>query len=204
MQRLGLDPKRRLVLTVGQAAPYKNHVAALEAFAFAAELHGDIDLVFVQRQGSNVQRLMARALAIGLGRRVHFLPALDRETLVDLYSAAALLLHPSLCEGFGNPLAEAMACGCPVITSNRSAMPEVTNGAAILVDPEDHAQIAAAISLVLQDKELAYKLSKQGLLRAAELRWEDFAQANLALYRKLLSASKNHATTPSDRDQIWG
>jgi glycosyltransferase involved in cell wall biosynthesis len=98
------------------------------------------------------------------------------------------LLHPSFIEGFGNPVAEAMACGCPVVTSNCSAMPEVAGGAALLVDPHDPASIAAALRRVTQDPALAAELRQLGLARAARLDWRAFAAANLALYRKVLDA----------------
>ncbi|MEO0057100.1 MAG: hypothetical protein RIT17_537, partial [Pseudomonadota bacterium] len=93
----------------------------------------------------------------------------------------AALLHPSFIEGFGNPLAEAMACGCPVVTSNVSAMPEVVDGAALLADPHDPGAIAAALKQAVDDAVLAADLRARGLKRAAELDWRGFAAANLAL-----------------------
>ena len=108
---------------------------------------------------------------------------------MQLYSSASVLLHPSLCEGFGIPVAEAMACGCPVITSNLSAMPEVAGGAARLVDPRDIADIARALRDVCGSTETSEKLRKAGLARARELRWEDFAKANVDLYRATLAAA---------------
>ena len=130
----GAEPlrrKRRYVLTVGQAAPYKNHLVALEAFAIAFADRDEVDHVFVQRQGAGAAALLDRAAALGLAGRVQVLTTIDRDELVALYGHALALCHPSLIEGFGNPLAEAMACGCPVVTSNVSAMPEVTGGAAL-------------------------------------------------------------------------
>ena len=193
MAAMGLDPQMRLVLTVGQAAPYKNHDGALEAFALAARERPDIALVLVQRMGSDANRLMRRAERMGLARRVVVLPQIDRAHLIDLYSHAAVLLHPSLCEGFGNPLAEAMACGCPVVTSNVSAMPEVTAGAALLADPTDVAALAVALGRVLDQPALAQRMRDQGLARAANLRWESFASANLSLYRLALHSHQAQA-----------
>lgn len=175
---------RPYFLTVGQFAPYKNHMAVLEAFARAA-LPG-IDLVFLQRQGAGAGALGRRAAALGLGERVRFLPPQDRAALVRLYGGATALIHPSLMEGFGNPLAEAMACGCPVVTSDRSAMPEVTGGAALLVDPLDPDTIAAAMRRVATEPALAADLRARGLARARQLSWRAFAEANIAIYRELL------------------
>lgn len=185
---LGLTPGRRFVLTVGQFAPYKNHAGALRAFALASAGRNDIDLVFVQRQGDGANTLLALAEKLGVRGQVHILPALAQSELIQLYSSAALLLHPSFCEGFGHPLVEAMACGCPVVTSDRSSMPEVTADAALQVDPNDPPTIAMAVSRVLDSASLADEMRQRGRARASLLRWEDFAQANLALYRQVLSS----------------
>jgi alpha-1,3-rhamnosyl/mannosyltransferase len=187
LSRLGVDPSRRFVLTVGQFAPYKNHEGALRAFALACQGRDDIDLVFVQRQGNGAQSLLALATELGIDGRVSILPALKQDDLIQLYASAALLLHPSLCEGFGHPLGEAMACGCPVVTSDCSAMPEVTADAALLADPSDPIAIAAAMGCILDDAPLASAMRQRGLERAAGLRWDDFARSNLALYRLALA-----------------
>lgn len=187
--RLGLPSGRRYVLVVGQGAPYKNHEGALHAFALGCKLTPDIDLMLVQRRGGQRQELAELIRALDLESRVHVLEPIDRAALVQLYSGAAALLHPSFIEGFGNPVAEAMACGCPVVTSNCSAMPEVADGAALLTDPYDPGSIAAALRHVTQDPALAAELRKRGLARAAQLNWRAFAAANLALYRKVLDAA---------------
>lgn len=182
----GVPASRRYCLVIGQGAPYKNHEGALRGFALAAAGRPDLDLVLVRRRGADGAALAWLADSLGLGGRVHLLPAVERPALVQLYSAAEMLLHPSLAEGFGNPLAEAMACGCPVVTSDCSAMPEVTGGAALLVDPRNPSSIAAAIGRVLDEPGLAADLRGRGLARAAELDWRGFAQATLALYRRVL------------------
>jgi glycosyltransferase involved in cell wall biosynthesis len=187
----GLDPRRRFCLVIGQYAPYKNHECAIAAFAAAFPTRSDIDLVLVQRRGQNAERLRHQAATLGIGARVHFLAPTRREVLIQLYCAAELLLHPSLCEGFGNPVAEAMACGCPVITSDLSAMPEVAGGAALLVNPRDIAALAAALQRVLADEAFRKMLRERGLQRARELDWRDFAKANLAIYRRVLNTSES-------------
>ena len=178
---------RRYILTVGQFARYKNHIAVLDAFARVAMEVPDLDLIFVQRQGAGSDTLGPRAAALGVADRVRFQPPLDRAALVRLYGGAVALCHPSLMEGFGNPLAEAMACGCPVVTSDCSAMPEVTGGAALLVDPTDVDAIAVALRRIATDPVLAADLRARGLERARALSWRAFAAANVALYRELLA-----------------
>ena len=177
---------RRYVLTVGQAAPYKNHAAALDAFALAFADRDDIDHVFVQRQGAGAAALRARAAELGLAGRVEVMAAVGRDELIALYGHALALCHPSLLEGFGNPLAEAMACGCPVVTSNVSAMPEVTGGAALLAGPNDIPALAAALRRVADEPGLAAMLRERGLARTAALSWRAFAAANVAIYREVL------------------
>lgn len=184
---LGLQPDRPFILTVGQYAPYKNHEGALRAFALAFGDRPDIDLVLVQRMGKGTHRLLELARTLGIETRVRLVSTISERALLSLYANAKALLHPSFCEGFGNPVAEAMACGCPVVTSDRSAMPEVAGGAALLADPRDPAAIAHHLTTIVGDEKLAERLRQAGLARAAQLRWETFAQANLAIYRGILA-----------------
>ncbi|WP_338425939.1 glycosyltransferase family 4 protein [Sphingopyxis kveilinensis] len=187
--QLGVRTGRPFVLTVGQYAPYKNHEGAVRAFAIAFADRPDIDLILVQRMGRRAHRLLRLAEALGIGRRVRLLRSVSRQDLVQLYSAAAALLHPSFCEGFGNPLAEAMACGCPVVTSNLSAMPEVTGGAALLAPPDDPHAIAASLRKAVTDPKQAETMRGAGLARAAQLSWRTFAADTLAIYRRVLAAA---------------
>ena len=106
---------------------------------------------------------------------------ISMDVLKGIYSAATLFAYPSLYEGFGLPLLEAMACGVPVVASNRASLPEVCGGAAILVEP-DQAELAAGIVKALENREA---LSARGLQRAAEFSWEKTAAATLEVYREL-------------------
>ena len=187
LRALEIDPKRRFVLTVGQSAPYKNHEGALRGFAEAFGDDSSIDLLFVQRQGVGAARLLRHAAALGIAGRVRILPVIDEAALRLLYGAAQALLHPSLHEGFGNPVAEAMACGCPVVTSACSAMPEVAGDAARLVDPHRPEAIAAGLREVVCDRDVAARLRARGLARAQALSWRNNAAGYLALYRELLA-----------------
>ncbi len=177
------------VLTVGQFAPYKNHENAVRGFAKAFADRPDIGLVFVQRRGPGPDRLRRLAQSLGIAEQVRFLPPLGDDELASLYRGALALLHPSLCEGFGMPLIEAMASGCPVVTSDISAMPEVAGGAAPLADPRDPRAIADALTDVSEDAALARDLRERGLERARAFDPESFAKGNLAIYRKVLAGS---------------
>ena len=182
---LGLTT-RRFVLTVGQDAPYKNHDQALRAFAAAFAGDPEMALVLLQRRGRGEQRLGGLARELGIERQVLFLSEVTEAKLRNLYCAALALLHPSLHEGFGMPLAEAMACGCAVITSDRSAMPEVAGGAALLVDPHDTDAIARALRLIAESPDIASDLRERGLKRASEFDRRSFARGNLDVYRRVL------------------
>lgn len=187
LRSIGLPPGQKFILTTGQFAPYKNHEGAIRAFAKAFGERDDISLVMVQRRNSGANELISLAKSLKIDMRVHFTGTVDFAALLELYSGAMTLLHPSLCEGFGNPVAEAMACGCPVITSNQSAMPEVADGAALLVNPNDTDHIAGALRRIASDEKLVAEMCAEGLARAKELSWERFAQDNLNIYRKLLA-----------------
>lgn len=187
LRSIGLPAGQEFILTTGQYAPYKNHEAAIKSFAKAFKTRANIHLVMVQRRNAGARKLVALAQTLGVADRVHFTGAVSSPTLLELYSGALALLHPSLCEGFGNPLAEAMACGCPVITSNLSAMPEVTGGAALLVDPRDIDDIAQALVKVASSQSLRLQMSEDGLARANQLSWQKFAHQNLEIYRRLLA-----------------
>jgi len=124
---------------------------------------------------------------LGLKSCVHFTGYIPEGDLPALYNGADLFVFPSLYEGFGLPVLEAMACGTPVITSNTSSLPEVAGDAALLVDPYDVDAIAEAMRRVLTDLNLAGELRVKGLARASEFSWERTARETLAVYEKVLA-----------------
>ena len=109
------------------------------------------------------------------------------------YRAAALFVYPSLLEGFGLPVLEAMACGAPVVTSNLSSLPEVAGDAALLVDPTSVGALAAALLRLLADAELAAELRGRGLAQAARFPWSRTAAQTAAVYRRALSPAAGGA-----------
>jgi glycosyltransferase involved in cell wall biosynthesis len=110
------------------------------------------------------------------------------ELLPAVYSAASVLAFPSLYEGFGLPILEAMACGTPVVASRASCLPEVAEGAALLIDPTDVDELATALELMLSDPSLRARLVEQGLQRASEYTWQRAAEQLLAVYTKVAAA----------------
>lgn len=112
----------------------------------------------------------------------------EDDDLPVLYNAASVFVFPTLFEGFGLPVVEAMACGTPVITTDVSCLPEVSGGAALLVDPNDPGGFAAAMTSVLSDATVAQKMTERGLAHVAGYSWERTARETVAVYRKVLDA----------------
>jgi glycosyltransferase involved in cell wall biosynthesis len=134
----------------------------------------------------------------GYGADVHFPDWLDQQDLPAVYSLADLYLYPSKLEAFPIPLAEAMACGTPIITSNKNGLEEIAGDAAVMVDPDDFVAIANAVCQLLSDSELQTRLSKRGLARAAQFSWDQCAQATLALLEKVATSRGRRDAGSSD------
>jgi len=175
------------ILSVGARRPHKNLSRLVKAFSMVAPMI-DHDLVFIgpadRRFPDEAYRAAIELQMIG---RVRFLNWVPEEDLSTLYSLADLVVIPSLVEGFGLPALEAMACGTPVVASNRSALPEVVSKAGLLVDPEDENDLSRAIYDILKDQGLWLKMSVAGLKRAADFSWGKTAQAMLRVYQEILA-----------------
>jgi glycosyltransferase involved in cell wall biosynthesis len=169
------------LLSVGETRPYKNIPRLLEAFA-RLDAPG-LDLVLVGRHDPRERDLRALAERLGVGGRVRFLGFVPDEQLAALYSGAVAFVFPSLYEGFGIPLLEAMACGCPVVTSDLASMPEVCGEAAVYVDPSDADAIAAGMASVVGDREMSAALARRGLERAARFSYRSAAESILEVLR---------------------
>lgn len=170
--RLGLG--NPFVLYVGRLQPRKNLARLIAAFELLCGEHPDLghDLVIAGGKGwmyEGIFSAAARSRAAGRIRFVGFVPA---EELPALYAAADALALVSLWEGFGLPVLEAMAAGTPVLTSDRSSLPEVAGDAAVLVDPEDTGAIASGLYRVLADGTLRESLVAKGRARAGTFTWE--------------------------------
>lgn len=173
------------VLFVSTLEPRKNLAGLLDAFAGLVNLVPHT-LLLVGAEGWNHEPAAAMIAKRGLERRVrHIGYVRDRSDLPRLYSAADAFVLPSFYEGFGIPVLEAMACGCPVITTRRASLPEAGGDAAHYVDPEDPGNIAHGLRRVLQEPNYAAQLRERGLAQAARFQWDTAADKVLGLYRDL-------------------
>ncbi len=184
LDRLGLSKARRFFLHVGSNAWYKNRKGVVSIFAHLSRTpaFGGFHL-FLAGDGLT-QELRSQIHQMGVAGRVHEIPQPSNEVLRALYSSAEALLFPSWCEGFGWPIIEAQACGCPVVTSNRQPMIEVAGSFAIYIDPADEISSAQKIADGLR---LRAETIRGGFSNAARFSRDEFAAGYLRAYRKCLS-----------------
>jgi glycosyltransferase involved in cell wall biosynthesis len=180
------DIRSRYVLHVSAFSRRKNPKVIFKAFHIVKKQIRDIVLVIAGPGWLNqfVQKLIKE---IGLQESVKILEWIPKEDLVALYNGAEVLLFPSLHENFGFPIVEAMACGCPVVTSNVYAIPEIADNAAILCDPHDYECFANAVLEVLLNNELREELVRKGLERAKLFEWSSHLSRVLDIYVKAIN-----------------
>ena len=173
----------RFILFVGTLEPRKNLRRLIEAFALIAESDAETKLVIIGAAGWLTSDLAPLVYARGLTDRIVFTGYVSDDDLPCWYQAATIFCYPSLYEGFGLPILEAMACGTPVVTSRTSSIPEVTGETAMLIDPTDVAALARALRSVLTDKARQHEMSAAGIARARAYSWEHTAEATLDVIR---------------------
>ncbi|TET83266.1 glycosyltransferase family 1 protein [candidate division TA06 bacterium] len=173
------------VLHVGTIEPRKNQVRLIQAFQLMSErLPNGPSLVICGKKGWMCDEVFDTARRSRLRGKILFTGYVGDHDLPYLYKLARAVAYPSLYEGFGLPVIEAMACGRPVLTSNRAAMAEVACDAALLVNPEDVEEIADGLYNLISDRELRKRLVVSGLRRASSFTWERAAKSTLAVYEK--------------------
>jgi glycosyltransferase involved in cell wall biosynthesis len=186
-RRLGLP--ERYALCVGVDKPHKNWSRLVAAWSdLPAAVRAGYELVFAGRPDPRYAATRQLVAALGLDD-VRFVGDVAEDDLPALYTGAALFVFPSLYEGFGLPILEAMACGTPVACSNTSSLPEVAGDAAAYFDPTDVADMAATLAHVLSDSAHRQALAELALTRAAQFSWSDTARATLAVYRAVAQRS---------------
>ncbi|MFQ6100404.1 MAG: glycosyltransferase family 4 protein [Anaerolineae bacterium] len=173
---------------LGTLQPRKNLRRLVEAFAKSAirNPQSAIHLVLAGKRGWLYDDLFAQVRRLGLEHRVLFLGYVPDEDKAALLSGALAFVFPSLYEGFGLPVLEAQACGCPVITSTTSSLPEVAGDAALLVDPTDTAGIAAAMQRILAEPSLRESLIERGLANVRRFSWTGCAQTVLGAIERFV------------------
>ena len=186
-----LPAGKKIVLYVGSEQPRKNLHVLVRAFAAVRRQRKDVVLLKVGRpQWRGARRDLMRQLErLGLQDDVVFHDYVCEDVLPHFYNAAQVFVFPSLYEGFGLPPLEAMACGCPVITSNISSLQEVAGDAGIMLHPEDAEGFADAISRVLAEEDLREGMKRKGLERSAGFTWQRTAKETIGVYREILESS---------------
>ena len=181
----GID--RPFMLYPAATWPHKNHFVLLDALKLLIDRWKfDGILVLSGIAMKNHQNVKQRIQDLGLANRVKIIGQVPFSDLPYLYNKARLLVFPSLFEGFGIPLVEAMACGCPVVASDRTAIPEIVADAGILFDPTSEEGIAAAVWCLWNDDDALTKLRTKGLNRANAFTWQATARNTLTVYYKAM------------------
>jgi len=183
LARYGLQ-SRRYLLSVGTIEPRKNLLTTLEACrGLPIEAAREFPLIIVGGRGWLTRGIDEAIQSLQREGRARYLGYVRQEDMPVLYGGAKMLLYPSLYEGFGFPPLEAMACGSPVITSNRASLPEVVGSAGVQVEPTNVEALKAAILALLSATDRWNALRAAGLARAREFSWQRCAESTLAAYR---------------------
>lgn len=179
-------PKRNYFLYIGRQDPYKNIQRLITAFA-ALPNSKDYELWLVGPSDRRyTSTLTAQVAELGITNQVKFLDYVPYSELPKIINQAIALVFPSLWEGFGLPVLEAMACGTPVITSNLSSLPEVAGDAAILINPYNTGEITEAMQAIATDLELRSRLSRQGITHSQQFSWEKTGKATVEVLSRYL------------------
>lgn len=179
------------VLAQASASPRKNVGGLLRTFArLPQEVRGQFPLCVVWSH-TWLQASVSQAVReLGLGDTVRFLPNVRDDELADLYRAATVFVYPSLYEGFGLPVLEAMSMGVPVVASNLTSVPEVAGNAALLADPRDEIRFAQTLLDALEDPGLRARLAEAGLRQSQRFSWERTASMTIEAYREALDLAR--------------
>lgn len=184
-KKYGLDGG--YIFSLSTLEPRKNFVRLIEAYAsLPGDIRAGFPLVIAGGKGWKNKDIFDRVARLGVEKQVRFPGYVDEEDRAPLYREATMFALPSLYEGFGLPVLEAMACGTPVLTSPGGALPEAGGEAVLYVDPLDSESIARGISSLLTQPDLRGRLSQAGLKRAAEFEWKTGALTLEALFRQIM------------------
>jgi glycosyltransferase involved in cell wall biosynthesis len=183
-QQYHLPPE--FILCVGTLEPRKNLVTLLNAFSNVSQKK-DIPLVITGKKGWKYKEIFKTFSNLRLEKKVFFTGYVYQEDLPALYNLATVFVYPSIYEGFGLPPLEAMQCGCPVITSNVSSLPEIVGDAAIKVNPFSVKALEEAIYKLVSNPELRKDYIHTGLKQAEKFSWDKCAQETFQVYQEVLN-----------------
>ncbi|MEM4589439.1 MAG: glycosyltransferase family 1 protein [Thermoplasmata archaeon] len=183
-EKYNLEPSHEYILHVGRDEKRKNIETLLRAFYklkrdFNLE---NVKLIKINKLSETNKKLLHD---LNLENEVYIIDRVSEEDLVRFYKISDIFVFPSIMEGFGLPLIEAMACGTPIIASNTSAIPEVVEDAAILVNPKDINAFSESLYNLLTDEDLKEELIKKGMKRLSKFKWENSANKTLKVYKKV-------------------
>jgi len=186
--RLGVS--QPYLLHVGNHKPHKNAEGLLKAFQLLAnDRRGSVPPLYMVGGFPPDGELARRAQAMGLAGKVRCLGHVERSELAALFRGASAFIYPTLYEGFGLPVLEAMACGVPVVAGDIQVVREVAGDAVLRVNPRDIVELAAAVRRLLTQAELRHELQARGRARAREYSWAKAAESTLAVYRSVLEGA---------------
>ncbi|MBU1131397.1 glycosyltransferase family 4 protein [Patescibacteria group bacterium] len=173
----------KFILFLGTLEPRKNVEGIIQAFKSLNQI--DVDLVIAGGQGWLYKRIYQKANQSKLKNRIHFIGYIKPDDRFAFYKMAQALVWPSFYEGFGFPPLEAMSCGCPVITSANSSLPEVVGNAALLVDPYNINEISLAINQILTSSQLRQNLINKGYEQVKKFDWQTSAKKMAEVFRQI-------------------
>jgi glycosyltransferase involved in cell wall biosynthesis len=190
--------ERDYLLSVGNLQPRKNLARLIQAYSRLRESVEEFrsQLVIVGKKAWLYKNIFHTVHRSGFSGDVILTDYVPDEDLPGLYSGAIAFVYPSIFEGFGLPVLEAMACGAPVITSNSSSLPEVVGEAGLMVDPYDEEALSRAIQRVTEDGSLRAQLSGAGLRQAAKFSWDRAAKLTLAVYEQVAGSNEGAGERP--------
>jgi glycosyltransferase involved in cell wall biosynthesis len=189
------------IFSVGDLQPRKNQIGLIAAFSKLLTECPELKhhLVLTGKETWFTPKVREAAQSCGFASRIHFTGFVSDDDLLELYNACDCFVFPSFYEGFGLPILEAMACGRAVACSNTSSMPEVADGAGLLFDPHQTAEIIRALKDILLDSELRGRMERLGFQRAATFTWKKSARATLEVYREVVNEVAGNAGNETPR-----
>ena len=177
------DIRGRYILFIGTIEPRKNIVALVDAYRRLVEEGTTLQLVISGKKGWHYDEVFRHVTNLGLSGKVLFTGFIEEQEKPALLAGAHVFVYPSIYEGFGLPVLEALACGVPTVTSNVSSMPEVAGDAALLVDPTDVDELTAAIRKLIDDGDLRDEMRKKAIRRSDHFTWQGAARKTISVYK---------------------